>query len=93
MCPLVFRLPPTLASPVPLSGLEVLVDGRHIEHDTLPVGALRSDHLVDVLRGEQEEGRGFSVIRTGCGWLVFCFWLTPDLGGGGRDGCSLGFVI
>ena len=33
------------------SGLEVLVDGGHVEHHVLPVGPLGPHHLVDVLTG------------------------------------------
>lgn len=36
------------------SGLEVLVDGRHVQHHVLPVGPFRSHHLTDVLAGEEE---------------------------------------
>lgn len=36
------------------SGLEVLVDGSHVEHHTLPVRPLGPHHLADVLAGSKQ---------------------------------------
>lgn len=37
------------------SGLKVLVDGRDVSHDTLPVRPLRVHHLVYVLEERERE--------------------------------------
>lgn len=48
--PLRVQVPGLLGRPA-CSGLEVLVDGCHVQHHVLPVRPLRPHHLADVQRG------------------------------------------